>query len=259
MANGAFALGIGGVFESHSELNAAVNTITGVEFESEIVKTSPALSNQTHVVRGVLETNLVSGAIAALRFQPTNSAACFALLDLAQKAKSEAGKVLVRELITNSFLPSVWVDSAKNILNRQCSIGQPFALKYTAVDGRKVDLGDLRGKVVLVNFWATTCAPCLRDLPELKSVYKKYQDRGFEIVGVSLDDEIKPVVKVIKEKEITWPNTIDVGWPTNGLAKECGVFAIPNNWLVDRKGILREIAARENLAKKVEALLAEPN
>ena len=256
--HGAYALGIGEVLERQTLLAGVVDHVAGVEWQSQLAKDTPALSTQADMLRGIIETNLVVGAIDALRFPTTNSTVYLTLIRFGEKANSEAGRFLLRHLLTNSLLSPVMAGYAKSILNRQFSIGQPLDIKFTAMDGRKVDLANMRGKVVLVNFWATTCASCMAELPELKSIYQQYRNRGFEIVGVSLVDETKLVEKVIKAREIRWPNSVNEGGWNNGFAGKCGVFAIPNGWLVDKKGILREVAVRERLKEKVELLLTEP-
>lgn len=258
VAHGAYALGIQGVLGHRDLLHEAADGVTGIEFESELVKDNPALSSHAKALRDVCESNLIAGSIAALRFRPTNSLVYATLLHLAQKTRSDAGKFLVRELISNALLAPEWMDSATNILNRQFSIGQPFAIKFTGIDGSEVDSQKMRGKVLLVNFWARTCPPCIGEIPELKSLYRQYRDQGFEIVGVSVDDDAKPVLKLIHDKGVSWPIMLAVGGMKNDLVSKCGFFAVPNNWLVDKQGILREIAAdRDNLENKIKFLLAE--
>src|SRR5271156_6014076 len=81
----------------------------------------------------------------------------------------------------------------------------PFNLQYTAVDGTEVDLSQMRGKVVLVDFWATWCGPCMREVPNVVAAYQKYHDQGFEVVGVSLDQDSQRMIAVAREKGMTWP------------------------------------------------------
>jgi thiol-disulfide isomerase/thioredoxin len=136
-------------------------------------------------------------------------------------------------------------------------LDQPLKLKFATTEGDSFDLEKLRGKVVLVDFWATWCGPCRAALPEIKEVYQKYRARGFQIVGISFDESKETLQKYLAEQNITWPQYCDGrGWQ-NRVARELEISAIPTLWLVDRKGTLRDLNARENLAARIEKLLAE--
>ena len=107
-----------------------------------------------------------------------------------------------------------------------------FSLK--TFDGKKIELAKLKGKVVLVNFWATWCGPCRREIPDFLEAYAKYREKGFEIIGISLDQGGWDVVKPYMERtKITYPVVIDDG----SLAQKYGALPyIPVTILVDRKG-----------------------
>jgi peroxiredoxin len=136
-------------------------------------------------------------------------------------------------------------------------IGVPLDINFTALDGRQFNLADLRGKVVLVDFWSTTCVPCVAELPGLKQLYEKYHTNGFEIVGISLDSDKAALTRFIAKEKISWPQFYDPAGETNRLAMQYGVRAIPVVWLVDKHGALRQTDARWDEEKKVEALLKE--
>jgi thiol-disulfide isomerase/thioredoxin len=131
---------------------------------------------------------------------------------------------------------------------------KPVELKFKAMDGAEVDLAKLRGKVVLVDFWATWGGPCMAELPKLTAAYAKFHARGFEIVGISLDEDGVALKRVLKTKKIAWPQFFDGrGWD-NEIAHRFGVTALPTTWLVNKEGMLVEVNA-EDLAEKIEALL----
>jgi thiol-disulfide isomerase/thioredoxin len=135
---------------------------------------------------------------------------------------------------------------------------KPVDLKFTSADGHEVDLVNLRGKVVLVDFWASWCGPCMAEAPNVVATYQKLHEKGFEIVGISLDQEKPAMEAAMKEKGMTWPQYFDgKGWQ-NKISSEFGIQAIPAAWLLDKKGMLRENGLRgEALAAGVEKLLAE--
>ena len=135
---------------------------------------------------------------------------------------------------------------------------KPLELKFTALDGREVDMEKLRGKVVLVDFWATWCGPCMAELPNVLKAYGDLKEKGFEIVGISLDEDKAELEKTIKRRKIAWPQFFDgTGWD-NKIAKRFGVTAIPSMWLVNKKGLVVDMNVRGDLKEKVEKLLAEP-
>jgi len=125
-------------------------------------------------------------------------------------------------------------------LNKSEAIKAPIQLQFTALDGRPVDLEKLRGKVVLLDFWATWCTPCRKELPNVQAVYDKYHDQGFEIIGVSLDsaENRQQLVDFLAANHVPWPQHF-AGEPDparNEVAHRFGVRGIPSTFLLDRRG-----------------------
>ena len=147
--------------------------------------------------------------------------------------------------------------NAQELLKKIERVGKPLGLKFTAIDGRAIDLEKLKGQVVLIDFWATWCGPCMAELPKVKAAYEKLHPRGFEILGISFDREKDALEKLVAKEKLPWPQCFDEGEEGKKLGDEFGITGIPTMWLVDRKGALRELNARENRAEKVEKLLAE--
>jgi thiol-disulfide isomerase/thioredoxin len=139
---------------------------------------------------------------------------------------------------------------------------KPIELAFTAVDGRKVDLRDLRGKVVLVEFWATWCAPCKEEIPNIKKIYAAYHDQGFEVVGITLENARladtdtpaereaklakarKVLVDYTTKQEIPWPQQFDGKFRENAIAVEFLINSIPAMFLIGKDGRIITTSAR---------------
>jgi len=148
-------------------------------------------------------------------------------------------------------------DAAEQLLAKLDRVGKPLNIKFKAVDGRDVDLAGMKGKVVLVDFWATWCGPCMAELPKVKATYEKLHDKGFEIVGISFDRDIEKLKQVVAREKMLWPQYFEGQGEGNKYGEEFGISGIPTMWLVDKKGVLRELNARDKLEEKAEKLLAE--
>jgi thiol-disulfide isomerase/thioredoxin len=130
----------------------------------------------------------------------------------------------------------------------------PLALEGTLLDGTAFDHTGLAGKVVLIDFWATWCGPCVAEIPRVRDAYDRYHDRGFAVVGVSLDEDREALEAFVVEKEIPWPIIVDARNDSGGLADRYGVTAIPTMILVGRDGAVLSTEAR---GRRLEELLAE--
>lgn len=127
------------------------------------------------------------------------------------------------------------------------------------LSGRKIDVASLQGKVVIVDFLASWCAPCKQELPVLEKLYKKYRDQGFVVVGVSVDEELVNLQGLLKQIKVSFPIVHDASKAVAGRYKPP---RMPSSYVVDRKGIVRYVHAgfrSEDAAKleaEVKALLA---
>jgi peroxiredoxin len=123
-------------------------------------------------------------------------------------------------------------------------------------DGKEIALSSLRGKVVLIDFWASWCGPCRKEMPNVVMAYQKYKDKGFEIYGVSLDQDKSRWVEAIQKDGITWPQVSDLKHWSSEAAKLYNVQGIPYTVLLDKDGkIIAKNLRGEALDKKLAEIL----
>jgi thiol-disulfide isomerase/thioredoxin len=201
---------------------------------------------------------LEKAARALLKDFPGEAQIYEMLAQAANYAEGKKARELAEEVLAKSSSESAKM-RAQGLLKKLDQLGKPLALKFTAVDGREVDMAKMNGKVILVDFWATWCGPCIAEIPNVVKAYEKLHPKGFEIVGISFDreDAKEKLVNFVKEKNMPWPQFFDGQFWKNKYGQEFGINSIPAMWLVDKKGNLVDLNARGKLEEKVEKLLAE--
>jgi len=141
-------------------------------------------------------------------------------------------------------------------------IGKAAAIAGPTVDGGQFDLKDHKGKVVLIDFWATWCGPCIAEIPNIDDAYHAFHDKGLEVVSVSLDSDKATLNRFLKKNPHPWPQIFfdkegQLGFD-NPLAKKYGIDSIPRIWLVNQEGnIVASNLRGENISREVGKLLGE--
>ncbi|PIQ21217.1 MAG: alkyl hydroperoxide reductase [Cytophagales bacterium CG18_big_fil_WC_8_21_14_2_50_42_9] len=140
---------------------------------------------------------------------------------------------------------------------RNVAVGQPAPdINLPTPDGQTIALSSLKGKYVLVDFWASWCGPCRQENPNVVRMYQKYKDKGFEIYGVSLDESKEKWVNAIAKDNLTWPHVSDLkGW-NSAAAVKYNIQAIPQTLLLDKEGkIIAKNLRGKPLEEKIASLL----
>jgi len=175
-----------------------------------------------------------------------------------------AGQVDGTELdsIVSRFTPEIsaseYVIKLKEMVQEQkkTSVGveaPDFTMNDT--EDKPVKLSSLRGKVVMIDFWASWCAPCRQENPNVVKLYNQYHEKGFEIIGVSLDKDKANWIQAIKDDQLSWIHVSDLQYWQNAAARLYGVNAIPQTYLLDKDGkIIAKGLRSEQLAAKLNEL-----
>ncbi len=124
----------------------------------------------------------------------------------------------------------------------------------TGLDGQEYRLNDLRGKVVMVNFWATWCPPCRAEMPDIESLYQDYKDKGVVILGVDLHEEESLVRNFVTQGGYHWTFVID---STGSVAADYHVQVIPTSFFIDRNGVIQAVHTGAMTKRAMEGDLAK--
>lgn len=164
------------------------------------------------------------------------------------------GIALLDPKLQNSKYVATLNELAKTLGNVEIGQKAPDFSGYNS-DGESIDFTSYIGEgYLLLDFWASWCAPCRKENPNLVNAYEKYRDKKFEIVGVSLDNSESPWLKAIEKDGLQWPQLIDKdAWEGNGVVNY-GVRLIPANFLIDQNGI---IVAKNIKGEELNKLLDE--
>ena len=205
---------------------------------------------------GDMKVELEKVGRALLKEFPNGPEGYEILLDLAENADllkmHELG-----ELMAKSGGPAELTDLGKGLLRQLEAVGKPLAIEFKAADGREVNLTTLSNKVVLVDFWATWCPGCVQLSPQVKKLYDQLHEKGFDAVGINFDDDTNQVQRFISKEGLPWPQYLGGRGSQNRFGREYAINSIPAVWLVDRKGIVRDIHGTTDLEAKVAKLMAE--
>ena len=198
---------------------------------NEFAQFSAPQSGQTEEESFQKLTAFVKTQMLSKPENPFNVVLLYYLIPSADNIKVLEDVVAAYEFNYPNTLPALRFKKTLNLVRPQ------FPLK--TIDGKDFNIANLKGKIVLVDFWASWCGPCRRENPNLVAMYKKYKSKGLEIVSVSLDEDFKKWEEAISTDGLIWPNHISdlAGW-NSYVISEFGIPSIPYAMVLDRNGLL---------------------
>jgi peroxiredoxin len=136
-------------------------------------------------------------------------------------------------------------------LTQEVKVGEKAPdFEQNTVEGEPFKLSSLRGKYVLIDFWASWCGPCRRENPHNVKMYERFKGKDFEIVGVSLDRDKNSWLRAIEADKLDWIQVSDLAFWDNAVSRLYGVRAIPHTVLIDKKGVVLAIGLRGKALEK---------
>lgn len=230
-------------------------------FNAEVATMDPAsVTDELRANTTKRYTDMINGRTndiqEFIKTEPASPATYFAVMYLFQKPEPKL-VLLGKDAMTKGLPNSVYT---KNLAALAAQMGPVVEgaiapeINLPTPDGGTLALSSLRGKVVLIDFWASWCGPCRRENPAVKAIYEKYKDKGFEIYGVSLDNDANKWKAAIAKDGLTWNHVSELkGW-TSTAGKAYGVSSIPATFLIDEEGRIVKSGFRSH---ELETLLQQ--
>lgn len=151
--------------------------------------------------------------------------------------KTEKAKDWYEKIVTDQP-KSAEAERARGALTRLSLVGKPLPLAGNSLKGPPIDIKQYRNRIVLVVYWSSWCKPCTEDLPELKELYSKYNDRKFEILGVNLDTDAQAAAAYVAQHKLPWQHVAEPGGLEGPLAKQLGIISLPTMFIVNAEGVV---------------------
>jgi peroxiredoxin len=136
-------------------------------------------------------------------------------------------------------------------------LGKPFELIFTSLDGKKIDTTQMKGKVILLDFYASWLPPYIRNIERMKNIYHSYQSKNFQLIGISIDTNQTKLKEFVSNHEIKWPQYFDGrGWE-NQVLKDNNVTKVQSVWIINKEGLVVDTNALSGIDEKMNKYLSK--
>lgn len=257
----------------NSAVHFAEKFLQGLDFNNQVYQSFPIIPDNLRVYTQTLFQNLDKAAAmpyidAKLAAMPQGSRlhqnALAAIVQTLDRLENEAF-LTYSDRYTSTYVlqasEQAYLDGRRPAIERKAVLAKKLAVGATPPeielpnpDGKMIRLSDMKGKVVLLDFWASWCRPCRQENPNVVRVYDEYKNKGFEILGISLDRTRDAWVKAIADDGLGWKHVSDLQFWNSAAAKDYSVGSIPATFLLDKEG---KIIAKNLRGPSLEAKLAE--
>ena len=199
---------------------------------------------------------------AFIKKAPTDERSAGLLAQLAGNVKDKNEKLALYNRVLTDYPNYRGNKYLKGKLRQVNEMGKPFELSFTdAISGAKKTMADFKGKVVIIDYWATWCGPCVAELPKMKKLYAEMHPKGLEMISVSLDvpeDKGQGLTKLkdfVAKNDMPWSHYYQGNYWDSEFSTGWGINSIPCLFLIDQNGNLVDVEAREGIEEKVKKLL----
>ena len=185
------------------------------------------------------------------------------LAELAENVDGAAQKKEILARMSKDFPKASATKSASTKTKQTDGLGKPFVFKFNdAITGKEVSNETLKGKVLVIDFWATWCGPCVADMPKMKALYAEFNPKGVEFVGISLDQPedkggLAKLKDFVAKNEIAWPQYFQGKYWQSEFSSSWGISSIPALFVVDAEGNLASTNGRGKLESLLPSLIAK--
>ena len=196
-----------------------------------------------------------------IKVAPSDERGAMLLNTIANAMKGSPRQAELRKRVAEDYPQSPYAESAKGTLRRLESVGKPFELEFKdAIQGTSIATKELKGKVIVIDFWATFCEPCVAAMPALKELYARYRGQGVEFIGVNLDAPkeeggLDLLKEFVARNNIAWPQYYQGNGWESAFSRSWGIDAIPAMFVVDQNGILVSVDAYGRLEEILPEVL----